>query len=129
MSAMNAERIAEIRGRLGAATPGPWDPATWNNYDDGGWAAVGPHHECSDEDGCGCADEDHDTRKRADRDAAFIAHAPADLADALDALEELRALLRRLEWVGHVDRERCYVCNAAKWHGHAESCELAEALR
>lgn len=32
------------------ATKGPWGANTWVNNDDGGWAAVGPHHEPQDGD-------------------------------------------------------------------------------
>lgn len=82
------EKIDELERLEKAATPGPWRSSTWYGID-GGWAAVGPHHEpLSDED----SDEpDGEVEDRAKNDAAFIAAARNHLPDILAALKEAQA--------------------------------------
>lgn len=100
------DRLAEIRARLDAATPGPWvypeDDLTRIQASDGVSVAV--------------------ITRRID-DADLIAHAPADIAWLLDEVEQLRESLDiEREWSGgsraaelrhapHSYRCRCQECN------------------
>jgi hypothetical protein len=87
-------KVDEIRARWAAATPGPWTHCVWYGTDDGGWAAIGPHHEeddgISDEPGC-------DAEQCAERDAEAIAAAPSDVAFLLAELGALRERAERGE--------------------------------
>ena len=79
-------RVAE------AATLGPWTATAWNGTEEGGWAAIGPHHlgEIDEDDGPGSPSFD-----KAMADAAFIAAAnPAAVLELLDRIAALEALLR-----------------------------------
>ena len=86
-----SDRLAEIRARLDARTPGEW-VIEHGEY----ISAVGPHKfphviacvERYTETGC-------DHRK----DAVFIAHAPADIAWLLDRVAELEKRVRMYEVV------------------------------
>lgn len=62
-----ARRIGELAA---AATEGPWAEVVWYGTDEGGWAAVGPHHTGGSDE---CDDDASDNHERAKRDAAFIA--------------------------------------------------------
>lgn len=62
-----AERIGELAKE---ATMGPWAEVVWYGTDEGGWAAVGPHHTGADDE---CDDDASDNHARAEADAAFIA--------------------------------------------------------
>ena len=62
-----AKRIGEVAA---AATEGPWAEVVWYGTDEGGWAAVGPHHTGADDE---CDDDASDSHARAEADAAFIA--------------------------------------------------------
>ncbi|MGD3843570.1 hypothetical protein QT614_22475 [Xanthomonas citri pv. citri] len=88
MNNWTEQREREIRERLQAATPGPWDSEPddepecyWVFVDDG---------EGGGETVASCALGEFSGRD----DADLIAHAPQDLADALDEIARLRAALR-----------------------------------
>lgn len=85
--------VEEAKRLLAAATPGPWIHHTWF-CTEGGWAAIGPHHELTaEEQDAGESDDDgsgpHD---RAEVDAAFIAAAPRLVAGLLAEVDGLRKL-------------------------------------
>jgi len=72
------DRLAEIRARLDAATPGPWTPEETQRGHDIWW-----------QPGEGMRDG-RVANVYVERDAHFIAHAPADIAWLLDEVERLR---------------------------------------
>lgn len=80
------DRLAEIRARLDAATPGPWNVRT-----NGSWlrprAVVyrDSNQHANNVDVCQLIGE-----RREWADADLIAHAPADIAWLLDEVERLR---------------------------------------
>ena len=83
---MTKEQMDDIRERLDAATPGPWEAVTPKRY-----AAVR-----SEKAGCYVytqgkipADTHADTVTRQQRDAHLIANAPTDLRALLDEVERL----------------------------------------
>ena len=74
-------RLDEIRGRLAAATPGPWQYLRGNSWD--GASAVGtsdghPLAFVGDPDAAGV-----------DEDSTLMANAPTDLADLLAFAQEI----------------------------------------
>ena len=73
------DRLAEIRARLDAATPGPWRAADW---DDARGIRVVVGEFPRDPYTLALAERDHDAR--------FIAHAPTDIAWLLDEVARLR---------------------------------------
>lgn len=73
------DRLAEIRARLNAATPGPWE---WREWSCGDEAITGP-------DNTGFVVNVDEATPHADAD--LIAHAPADIAWLLDEVERLRS--------------------------------------
>jgi hypothetical protein len=79
--------LEAIKARLAAATPGPWIYDEWYGTEDGGWAAIGPHHEAGEGE---CDEPDGEPHERAKRDGALIAHAPTDLAALVAEVERLR---------------------------------------
>jgi hypothetical protein len=85
---MTPDQLSAIRARLDAATPGPWEARQWYGNDDGGWAAIGPHHESRDWND---DEPESDLHELAKRDAALIANAPTDLRTLLDEVERLNA--------------------------------------
>lgn len=89
------ERLAEIKARAEAATPGPWEPFEWYHSDDGGWAAVGPHHV--DVDGYEPDEPGSLIHERATLDAAFISAARTDVPDLVAEVERLRELISDIE--------------------------------
>lgn len=84
------------RALLAAATPGPWEADAWCNCDDGGWAAIGPHHMATEDEGY---DDAHESpaHHRAMADAALIAGVVNALPELLDEVERLRAEVERLK--------------------------------
>lgn len=84
------------RALLAAATPGPWEADAWCNYDDGGWAAIGPHHMATEDEGYDDA-PGSPAYDRAMADSALIAAAPELLAALCDELEAAEAKVARLE--------------------------------
>jgi hypothetical protein len=105
-------KVDEIRARWAAATPGPWTHCVWYGTDDGGWAAIGPHHEeddgISDEPGC-------DAEQCAERDAEAIAAAPSDVAFLLAELDALRERVSALDKV-RAAAERVVEALHGKWN-------------
>lgn len=73
---MTPERLAEIRKRADAASPGPWT-----------WILDGSISEIWDADDCVVADTDG--HRSPDDDADFIAHAREDIPALLDEVERL----------------------------------------
>ncbi len=69
--------LEQIKARLAAATPGPWE---WDDADEPRWLMT------SDEDIVGDCDV------RGDGNAALIANAPADLAACVGRIETLERL-------------------------------------
>lgn len=107
------QRLAEIRARLEAATPGSWSPYA----DDRGWCVLLDHENV------GVIAEVLDART-AEGDARLIAHAPADLAYLL-------ARVQRLERVAAETHD--YLIRVSTSHdpdGEAETlrCQIARAL-
>lgn len=96
------EELQRLRRLAEAATPGPWPVMTWYGADDGGFAAIGPHHVSQD------TDDDYPggpVEERAMADAEFIAAANPTVVLALldwlasamaerDVAERDRVLLR-----------------------------------
>lgn len=86
---MSTFDLAKLRRLSEAATPvAKWDAGVWCNYDDGGWAARGPHHQS--DDGNDEPETDTDLAARRDRDliAYLGTHREAIIArlEAADAL-------------------------------------------
>jgi hypothetical protein len=79
--------ISDVRGRLAAATPGSWKTRV-ESGGDSQFKAVGPEHAVESR-GAGYVK----ARKDAEADAELIAHAPSDLARALDEIERLQSVL------------------------------------
>lgn len=82
-----SDRLQEIRARLDAATPGPWE---WREWSCGDEAITGP-------DNTGFVVNVDETTPHADAD--LIAHAPADIAWLLEKVEELTKRVRMYEVV------------------------------
>jgi hypothetical protein len=103
MSDDNEKRIAEIRARLNAATPGPWVEDDGNVFDD---ATSKARYDAIIAKIDGRPYDDAAVRKLGlvatcdqawenfDNNALFIAHAPADIAFMLSEVERLRAEIR-----------------------------------
>lgn len=88
-----AERVIELSEK---ATAGPWTAEIWMNFDEGGYAAIGPHHkqeedddDCEPSSACG---------NKAKQDADFIAftrnHAPQLALTVLTQAERIAELER-----------------------------------
>jgi hypothetical protein len=82
--------LDEIKARAAAATSGPWGVSTWEDREDGGFCAAGPHHIYEDAD-----DPDEAAYDAAQVDAVFIANARTDIPALVAEVERLRA--RRAE--------------------------------
>lgn len=88
--------VDELKRLSAAATPvAKWNASVWCNYDDGGWAACGPHHQS--DDGNDEPETDSDLAARRDRDLiAYLGthreHIIA-LLRAADALAEAASTL------------------------------------
>ncbi len=103
---MTADRIAAIRARLNKITPWPWFAKRTDDGRCGGIEGLHNHPpdvECWDspEAPCPAAREivttDAGFYGPLVSDAEFIAHAPTDIADLLQALEESHARVKVLE--------------------------------
>lgn len=89
---MTDEELDELLRLHEAATPGPWEAAEWFGTIDGGWAAIGPHHQESDgEDDA----PDSECHERAKRDAALIAAYRTAVPALVERVRELEADLGR----------------------------------
>lgn len=114
----DAERKAQIRQRLEAATPGPWFyERTVQNR--GTFYEVAPKNgdemDWANEVGCTADDKE--------ADAAFIANAPTDLAWALERLDSLESALQREQANTAALREALEAFNAASKHfSDCEDC-------
>ena len=79
---MNASRLAEIQERLELATPQPWTAkSAWNEHHPRFWVVCDPHD---------LAIARLDESEHEQEDAAFIAHAPADIRALLEEVQHLR---------------------------------------
>jgi hypothetical protein len=102
------DRLQEIRARLDAATPGPWQDV---DRDDPAWIRVMQPREFPNEwttiATCGfCSD------------ARFIAHAPADIAWLLDEVARLTLQERSLKRI-HADLQSRYqIATSEKKRGY-----------
>lgn len=92
--------ITRARELLAAATPGPWEAEGWCSYDDGGWAAIGPHHMATEDEGYDDA-PGSPAYDRAMADSALIAAAPELLAALCDEVES--AERRNMNQIGLID--------------------------
>lgn len=96
----HADRLDSIRERLAAATPGPWE-SDWLETGDGDSDASfvhivrAPGQDAGNGESLVC-DVGWSPRRKTLPDAAFIAHAPDDIAHLLDRLETAEASERRL---------------------------------
>ena len=138
-------RLAEIRERLAAATPGPWELyATERNVIaiTKGRMRSGYRREIVHWSGFDCSNIDDPGQVRAN--AALIAHAPSDLAYLLDEiarltreLEQARKLIRELVddedaglvWTG--TSVVCAYCSASYLYDveHDRDCPIERARR
>ena len=88
MTAPTKDRLAEIRGRLEAATPGPWEI-----HDSCSWRRIGRRHPHKDGDIL-CPTNDrsdgHPNLNVKPEDLILMAHAPTDIAWLLEENELLR---------------------------------------
>ncbi len=85
---MTPERLAEIKARLAAATPGPWE-VLHNSSSDVSVFSTSPH---AGQKAVAWMAE----TLRCEQNAELIAHAPTDLADLLAYVGQLEGLLRDL---------------------------------
>lgn len=76
--------VAEVRARLAAAAPGPWEIGEYDRWD----------KEIPITQPCAWVDNDDVDREEAAANAALIAAAPTDLARLCDRVEELERALR-----------------------------------
>lgn len=90
------DRIAEIRARLEAATPGPWKADTVKNVGEN-WLIGCVIEAGDDQRNCHWIVTTDNLRASqcmsggAEEDSVFIAHAPEDIKYLLDEIERLRA--------------------------------------
>lgn len=94
--AMTPERLAEIRGRLEAATPGPWDVKRPGEPAAGGFGIVANLGNDCDFQRCFVTAPHVASCRRTKADAALIAHAPQDIADLMKEVESLQEQRDRL---------------------------------
>lgn len=110
----HADLTDTARALLAAATPGPWQADAWYGCDDGGWAAIGPHHMATEDEGYDDVPESP-AHHRAMADAALIAAAPELIAALCDEVERLRARKARL-------CDSCLGWGLARLDGSKEPC-------
>jgi hypothetical protein len=92
--------VDELKRLSAAATPvAKWNASVWCNYDDGGWAACGPHHQS--DDGNDEPETDSDLAARRDRD--LIAYLGTHREHIIALLRAADALAEQVE---SYDRER-----------------------
>ena len=118
-------RLAEIRERLAAATPGPWELyATERNVIaiTKGRTRSGYLREIVHWSGFDCSNIDDTGKVRAN--AALIAHAPSDLAYLLD---EIARLSRELEAAKKLLRELVDEGAGLVWTGTRVVCAYCSA--
>jgi hypothetical protein len=88
---LSDERLAEIRARTEAKTPGEWDATPWNTLPNGYLHGPAPCHEHGRLPP-GLVKTDIPVSFRWE-DCDFIAHAGTDIADLLAEIYRLRSLL------------------------------------
>jgi len=115
---MNQQEIDESKAICEAATPGPWYSEPYTERADGIWHG----------DGMACIGLAYYgvEQKTPQANGIFIAHARTALPKALDEIEKLKGLLKRLEhcFAGIC----CPMCYEHEDDPHMEDCELAEAI-
>lgn len=139
---LSDERIAEIRAREQAATPGPWEVEGKSHMAFACIVSSSQYDPINDRQRrivkmCGIASP----AGEGSNNASFIANARQDVPDLLTEVTRLRSrvarlegVLRSVEWEGdpHDQGTICPVCRQW-WHGtghdHAPDCELDAALR
>ena len=99
---MTDERLAEIKARADAATPGPWER---NNLAGRPEREVFAGDELIGDFGVG-GWEDDEGADRVEINAEFIAHARQDIPDLLAEVERLREHVATLEHAYKDSRER-----------------------
>ena len=101
------DRIAEIRARLEAATPGPWEAVKWEDYDH-----MNGYVETWDVEG-----PDHDGDGNGQQDAEFIAHARDDVPFLLAEIERLSTALAERDafWVSRLQADDAVEAIAAEF--------------
>lgn len=128
MPEITHERLAAIRARLAAATPGPWkhDPGlAWNSPDAPGSLDTGH--------GVIALTGAYGQHPQSEPDAELIAHARTDLEDLLDAAAVLchaRAIAERQRHLLKPEqstrwcRDGCPVCADRKWYVQSSGAAL-----
>lgn len=140
------DRIAEIKARCEAATPGPWETANKSvrvagSQQEASWGKYAPNGY----DGgiCNClggnsyrATKNSPVNVQARANADFIAHSREDLPWALDIIAAQQAEIDRLteaqRWIPvteRLPREDCiiYEANAGRvWFSYAEEVDAAD---
>lgn len=82
--------IPKLRELCEKATPAiGWTSDVWYGADEGGWAAIGPHH-APDSLATELEEPGSETHRMAEHDAAFIAAAREAVPELLDDNEQLR---------------------------------------
>jgi hypothetical protein len=133
---LTEERLAEIKARADAATPGPWRFTAW---DDSSFMLVYGILAGEAPDSPIVAYAEHDRGPEvADADMEFIAHAHQDVPYLLEVVERLRkrvaqleGVLRSVEWgcrLQFVNYPECPWCHSRHPDGHSPDCALAAAL-
>lgn len=84
---MTEDLIREGRKHDAAMAPPPWQSHVWYNTDEGGHAAVGPHHKSCDDLHCDHAPGSCSDSQRADVDATGIAWLRNNIGALLDRME------------------------------------------
>lgn len=126
------DTTTRARALLAAATPGPWEADAWCNYDDGGWAAIGPHHMATEDEGYDDAPESP-AYDRAMADAALIAAAPELIAALCDEVASAERRAKEAEAQAAAIRKACddrggvhtYYVGDHGW-GYYEKCPVCE---
>ena len=130
MTTDNTPDLDSIEARANAATPGPWPVMCWHGTDEGGWAAIGPHHQPDDGVLARALDEPEDdspdgpVEARALADAAFIAAARTDVPVLVAHARALRAEVAGLRKL--LGEARVFVNNDVRmdrgWHPARPVC-------
>lgn len=123
---MDQARLDEIKARVEAATPGPWE---WRNGNIR-TAPVDTESDYYDSNGLLCADRPGAKpviKWQGDKD--FIIAARQDVPELVAEVERLRAALEAIEWIEDgTDMPYCPACFEWKPNGHGAECTTVAAL-
>lgn len=138
------KRLDQIRARVEAATPGPWETREDGDYYLGGtYIGHGPYfYDKSKWDGCGLVPttkgyrngvaeyfETDVCRVESSDDLEFLVHARSDVPWMLERIAELESALQEVEFAGDFcDEAACSVCLHRYFKGHASDCSVGKAL-